>query len=197
MIKAIIFDYNGVITNHGDFESFLAEKAVKTNRNASEIQQMVRQHWDLAKIGAANSELLWIMVADYFRGDIQELRQEWLVWFGVRKDLLSLITTLRTRYKTALLTNIVRDWFEQVKKEQHLDKYFDYIVSSYEVRAAKPDPVIFGYLLRQAGLPAGECIFIDDQEKNTKAAQKLGFKVILFESVKKLKGKLAEYGVTV
>lgn len=197
MIKALIFDYNGVITTSGDFESFLAEKAEKTNRKANEIQLMVRQHWDLAKVGAANSELLWIMAADYFRCEVRQLRQEWLDWFGVRQDLLSFIKKLKNKYKTALLTNIIRDWFEQVKKEQYLDRYFDHIVSSYEARAAKPDPAIFGYVLRKLGLCAEECIFIDDQEKNTSAAAKLGFTVILFESMEKLQKKLAEYGVTV
>lgn len=197
MIKALIFDYNGVLTNHGDFESFLAEKAKNTSRDAREIQQIVRQYWDLAKVGAIDSELIWVHVAGYFHCEAQELRREWLSWFKLRQDLLLLITKLKNKYKTALLTNITRDWFEQVRKEQNLEAYFEVIVSSYEAKAAKPDPEIFEYTLQKLGLKADECIFIDDQEKNTSAAFKIGFKVILFESVKKLKVQLMEYGVMV
>ncbi|MEK6950846.1 MAG: HAD family phosphatase [Nanoarchaeota archaeon] len=196
MIKAVIFDYNGVITVPGDFESFLADKAKKTNREATAIQRLVREHWDRAKVGALDSELLWVQAADYFHCPRLELRQEWLSWFRLRKDLLLFIKQLKRNYKTALLTNIIRDWFEQVRPEQHLDDYFDVIVTSYEAQAAKPQPAIFKYALDQLGLKAEECIFVDDQEKNIRAAAALGFKTILFSSAEQLQQELSKPGVS-
>ncbi|MBI2668818.1 HAD family phosphatase [Candidatus Woesearchaeota archaeon] len=195
MIKAVIFDYNGVITNQGDFDGFLAEKAHQSHRPVQEIQQIVKHHWDLAKVGAIDSELIWVHAADYLHCEASELRQEWLSWFGLRKDLLLFIKQLKMKYKTALLTNITRDWFEQAKQEQHLDTYFDVIVSSYEAGAAKPGQKIFEYCLRKLNLGAADCIFIDDQTKNIESAANLGFKTILFLSEDQVKQGLITLGI--
>ncbi|MFF7079109.1 HAD-IA family hydrolase [Streptomyces lavendulae] len=39
----------------------------------------------------------------------------------------------------------------------------------------KPDPELFEVMLELLGLPAGECVFVDDTEEYVRAAEKLGF----------------------
>ena len=197
MIKAIIFDYNGVLTVPGEFNGFLAQEARHRNCDLAEIKKIVRHHWDLARVGAIKSELLWISAAQYFHCNPQELRQAWLAWFTLRPDLLLSIKKLKIKYQTVLLTNMIQDWFEQIKQEQHLNDYFHHLIASYEAQAAKPDIKIFNYTLLKLGLTPEECIFIDDQEKNTVAAARLGFKTILFSSTENLILQLAEHGVTI
>ena len=57
---------------------------------------------------------------------------------------------------------------------------FRHIVVSGEVGLVKPEPAIYAHLLKQAGAPAGDCLFIDDNEANIEAARELGFHVHRF-----------------
>ncbi|MEL0253261.1 MAG: HAD-IA family hydrolase, partial [Novosphingobium sp.] len=57
-----------------------------------------------------------------------------------------------------------------------LDVFEDIVVSGIE-RLIKPDPAIFVHTLEKLGSPSpGEVFFIDDSEKNTHAADALGFR---------------------
>ncbi|MFT4308457.1 MAG: HAD-IA family hydrolase [Candidatus Woesearchaeota archaeon] len=53
---------------------------------------------------------------------------------------------------------------------------------SYEMGVAKPDPAFFTQILTAIGASASECIFIDDNEKNVRAAIALGISGIRFET---------------
>ena len=59
---------------------------------------------------------------------------------------------------------------------------FDPIVTSYGEGVAKPDPEIYQRLLQKLDVPAEQCLFIDDIERNLLPAQQLGMKTILFTS---------------
>jgi len=51
---------------------------------------------------------------------------------------------------------------------------FDAVVISGEVGMRKPEREIFDLVLSQIGLPAAECVFVDDMEHNIVAAQRAG-----------------------
>ena len=53
---------------------------------------------------------------------------------------------------------------------------------SYEMGVAKPDPAFFTQILTAIGASASECLLIDDNEKNVRAAIALGISGIRFES---------------
>lgn len=54
------------------------------------------------------------------------------------------------------------------------ESYFDRCFYSDAMHLRKPDPEIYRTVLREAGLQAGETLFIDDNKPNTDAAEKLG-----------------------
>ncbi|MFC4586444.1 HAD family hydrolase [Sphaerisporangium corydalis] len=54
------------------------------------------------------------------------------------------------------------------------DEYFDQVVISGEVGMRKPEPRIFHHALALVGLPAEQCVFVDDIEANVQAARALG-----------------------
>jgi HAD superfamily hydrolase (TIGR01509 family) len=56
---------------------------------------------------------------------------------------------------------------------------FDAIVISGEVGLHKPGPEIFELTLREIGLPAAECVFIDDLRENIAGAEAVGITGIL------------------
>lgn len=57
--------------------------------------------------------------------------------------------------------------------------YFERIFLSYEMHLAKPDRAIFDEALRQAGIAAGDTLFIDDRQDNCSAAQAAGIETML------------------
>ena len=61
-----------------------------------------------------------------------------------------------------------------------LKKYFNYIISGYEVKKSKPAPDIFIKAAEMAGVSPGKCIVIEDSENGVLAAKHAGMKVIGF-----------------
>jgi HAD superfamily hydrolase (TIGR01509 family) len=88
-------------------------------------------------------------------------------------ELLAFIRTLKSRYKTGVISNSVRGIRERVKEYVNNDT-FDVIVFSDEEGVAKPDPEIYYRALLQLGVAAEETIFVDDYLPNVEGAQALG-----------------------
>ena len=59
----------------------------------------------------------------------------------------------------------------------------------------KPNPVFYQLLLDRFQLKAVETLFIDDNDRNINAAEKLGIKSILFHSPQQLKKDLRKSGI--
>jgi putative hydrolase of the HAD superfamily len=55
---------------------------------------------------------------------------------------------------------------------------FDGVVLSYQVGEMKPSPVFYGACTQAAGLPASECVFIDDLAENVAGARSAGLRGI-------------------
>ena len=69
-------------------------------------------------------------------------------------------------------------------------------VFSYDVGYRKPDEDIFRIALNLAGKTPGEVFFIDDNLKNVNQARKMGLNSHHFTSVKSLKQKMIELGLS-
>lgn len=73
--------------------------------------------------------------------------------------------------RTALLSN---SWGNEYPRDGWTEM-FDEVVISGEVGMRKPDADIFEHTLALLGLTAPECVFVDDLERNVRAAVALGF----------------------
>jgi epoxide hydrolase-like predicted phosphatase len=77
----------------------------------------------------------------------------------------------RAGLRTALLSN---SWGNDYPRDGW-DEMFDVVVISGEVGLRKPEPEIFALTVERLGLPAQECVFVDDLPHNVEAAAALGF----------------------
>lgn len=100
------------------------------------------------------------------------------------------------KHKLFLLTNIDAHTFEQLTKA-YRDVFclFDGVVASCNVHLVKPQPEIYQHLLDQHGLDAQQCVFIDDQQENLLAAQKLGIAGIHYTTFETVRKKLSDCGI--
>ena len=90
------------------------------------------------------------------------------------------------------LSNWPAEKFRLVRPVYEFFDWFQEIVISGEVGAAKPDPKIFEVLLDKVGRPARECLLIDDSSGNIEAAKRLGFQTIHFEHPAQLEAELIQ-----
>ncbi len=73
--------------------------------------------------------------------------------------------------------------------------HFDHFVISGQCGFIKPWKSIYEYLIKTYKLTPSECIFIDDQEENLIAAEKLGFNTYLMKgNYRELRRVLIEFG---
>ena len=85
----------------------------------------------------------------------------------------------RSGARTALLSN---SWGNGYPRE-HFSDTFDEVVISGEVGMRKPEPRIYLLTCQRIGLRPQECVFIDDLERNVRAAEELGMTGILHTDV--------------
>lgn len=94
-------------------------------------------------------------------------------------SMTSLVTRAHAAgVRTGLLSN---SWGNEYDRSDW-HEMFDAVVISGEVGMRKPEPEIFELALARIGLPAGECVFVDDMAHNIVAARQAGLAGIVHQS---------------
>jgi epoxide hydrolase-like predicted phosphatase len=100
----------------------------------------------------------------------------------VHDVMVERIRSLRAEgYKTALVTNNVREAAQQWRDIVPLDELFDVVVDSSEVGLRKPNPAIYHHALELLGVPPGRAVFLDDAEGNVAGAVRAGLAAVLVD----------------
>ena len=98
---------------------------------------------------------------------------------GVHWMMVHRVRELRAEgYRTAILTNNVKEWGEFWKSSIPLD-LFDLVVDSCEVGLRKPDPAIFRLTCERLGVAPEAAVFLDDTRRHVEAARQVGLHGIL------------------
>ena len=193
MIKNIAFDFGGVLFDL-DYEGAIA--TFKKIGLADAEQRLDRYHqrgvFELLESGCitpdAFCEELGKMCGRALTHD--EVMSAWLGYVGAPVDeaKLAMLDALRAEgYRTFLLSNtnpFVQAWAESPqfsKAGRPLSDYLEKCYCSYEVGIMKPDPAIFEYMLKDAGIAPTETLFLDDSPANIAAASDLGIQTLLVE----------------
>ena len=69
---------------------------------------------------------------------------------------------------------------------------FAFKTFSAEVRLVKPDAAIYEHTLQGLGVAAPDALFVDDRERNIKAAKALGMHAILYQSIAQFRDELKQ-----
>jgi putative hydrolase of the HAD superfamily len=102
--------------------------------------------------------------------------------FVLFDDVLSTLKTLKGRsFILGLLTNVAKE-MNAICRGLGLEPYLDFIVTSQEVGADKPQPPIFLTALERAGVSAAEAVHVGDQYKlDAVGARGVGITPILID----------------
>jgi len=120
--------------------------------------------------------------------EAQGLVRTMLADLSIYEDsMTSLVTRARAAgIRTALLSN---SWGHDYDRSDW-QEMFDAVVISGEVGMRKPEREIFELTLDRIGLPAGECVFIDDIPHNVAAAAEAGLVGIVHRTFDETAGEL-------
>lgn len=191
MIKAIIFDFAGVIGTDG-YWIWLKEN-VTDLESKREYYQKISEQVDKAAI--SNPEFVKAISDDTGIPE-DKIWQEIYKEIVINDELLKFIKQLKKKYKIGLLSNFTSPWLREIFENYNLHSYFDQLIISSEHKLIKPEPEIFHKMLKMLKVKKNEAIFIDDRQIHVDAANSIGIKGMLFASNQRLKNDLKEMGVT-
>lgn len=183
MIKQVIFDFAGVITDltwEGAVDSF-SRIGLK---NADKILDKYHQNgiFQALEEGEINTETFRQELSKMCGKDLtqEEIKDAWMGYFnGIDERKLTFLEELRKDYQVYLLSNTnpyVMSWAcsaDFSSEGKPLTDYFDKLYLSYEIGYTKPHEGIFDYLIKDANINPQEAIFIDDGLSNIETAQRL------------------------
>jgi epoxide hydrolase-like predicted phosphatase len=183
MIKAIIFDFFGVLTK--DYTRELEEAA--TPEVATAIWKLTRQN-DLGEVSDGN----FVIKLSALTGVPQvTINNEFYGHPTLNSGLLKLISNLKLHYKTGLISNASATSLTPYWTRSEMNEYFDESILSGEVGLVKPEHKIYQLACDRLGILPAEAVFIDDSEHNVTAAEDIGMVGVHFKSVTDLKAQLA------
>ncbi len=101
----------------------------------------------------------------------------------VYEQIVARIRDLRSAgYRTALITNNIREAGDQWRAKVPLDELFDVVIDSSAVGLRKPNPAIFHLALEQlGGVEPGRALFLDDHPGNVAGAEAAGLRALLVD----------------
>ncbi len=182
MVKNIIFDIGNVILNF-DLNYILPKFTENSDEQDFIVDNIINSpEWlgySLIDTGYITKENAIAIVQDRtnHKNDnlIESFWNNYNNYSLVDNRVIELIKNLKLQgYRIYLLSNINEHTFINVEKSGLFDIVDGYVLS-YKEHQVKPYVAIYETLLNRYELMASECLFIDDNEKNIKTAQELGF----------------------
>ena len=191
-ITTVISDFGGVLTTPliQSFASVQDETGIpmeELGKGMSRIEDAEGAHplYELEKGRISEADFLDKLAAELERelGHRPEMHRFREIYFDAlepNEPLIELMRELKASgYRMAMLTNNVREWEPLWRSMLPVDEIFELVVDSAFVGMRKPEPEIYELTLqRLGGVPAGECLFIDDADVNVEAARELGMSAV-------------------
>lgn len=202
-IKAVLFDYDGVLTlDKTGIESACKYISKYANIDFHYFEREYRKFWWNLIHGKTTHELIWNQLCSNLHKEIPiAVLYHSFNQTPIDEDMHDLVLKIKNaNLKTALITCNFSDRIAFVKKKFNLEKYFDTFAVSAELGFGKEAEKTFTDTLNTLGVLPEESIFIDDKEENLYIPKKLGINVIYFDdskrNINKLIACIQEYGIT-
>lgn len=97
------------------------------------------------------------------------------------------LSTLKSMgYRLGLASNSIRLTIDVMMKKACLDNYLDVMLSNEDVAKAKPDPEIYRTAIQELGLTPDRVLVVEDNENGIKAATAAGAHVLVVKDVEEV-----------
>jgi len=86
-------------------------------------------------------------------------------------------------YKMAVCSNSIRETLDLMLTRADLERYFEFTLSNQDVKTPKPDPEIYLKAMQKIGFSPEQCLIIEDNQNGVKAAKAAGAHLLQVNSV--------------
>jgi len=187
MIKAVIFDYGGVVKVGHPLSMDLARICNISEGELAQTKEERKLLSDQAEKGFMLDEQFFLEFQKIFakplpNNCLEQAQDVYRKTFKFIPETLELVKELKKQgIKTAVLSNIFKFEAEVIREHNGYDG-FDPVILSYEVGMVKPELDIYRLVIGELKVKPEECVFIDDKERNLLPAKELGIKTVLAQN---------------
>jgi beta-phosphoglucomutase len=192
MLRAVIFDFNGIIVNDEPihfrlFQKVLGEEGIVLTEEAYYSRYLgfddkgafsAAYRENNRHLGQQELANLIERKAVYYQ---QAIRNHVEIFPGVKR----LINDLSSRVPLAVASGALRHEIDTILSTAGLLRSFQVIIASEDVERGKPEPDIFLKALAQLNaladqnpISAAECVVIEDSKEGVKGARRAGMKCL-------------------
>ncbi len=200
-IQAVLFDFGGVLLQHGDGIDHQAVEG-RFGLVPGTLMRCLYQEGRYAEayLGRCTREEWWESVREAIERAAGKhapavLKAIEEADHPLNPDVISLVRSLRPRYRTGVVSNTTDGLEPRLRLEFGIADLFDVLVGSGDLGIAKPHPEIYLHTAGRLGLPPDACVFIDDAQRHVDGALAVGMKGLRYVSFPQLLTDLRSLGV--
>lgn len=180
--KNIVFDFGNVI---GKFDGhYILRQFCSSEQDLELLFDVIFSGWGELDKGTVdyneNIENVVRRVPARLEDTVRSFFRGWPEHIIPIRQTADFIRELKDRKVPIYLLSNAPTYFAEWAQRIDTLRLFDGIVFSAPLKMAKPEPEIYQYLFRTYDLKPEECFFIDDLEKNIRAAKEAGMDGIIF-----------------
>lgn len=191
--KNIVFDFGNVI---GKFDGhYILRQFCSSEQDLELLFDVIFSGWGELDKGTVdyneNIENVVRRVPARLEDTVRSFFRGWPEHIIPIRQTADFIRELKDRKIPIYLLSNAPTYFAEWAQRIDTLRLFDGIVFSAPLKMAKPEPEIYQYLFQTYDLKPEECFFIDDLEKNIRAAKEAGMDGIIFTgSIDEVKVKI-------
>ncbi|MCR5066720.1 MAG: HAD family phosphatase [Erysipelotrichaceae bacterium] len=179
MIKAILFDLDGVLVDSEAYEQRLNARFLKENNYKTDLSAFT----SIIGLGAGVD---WrAVLKDHMHpdDDKDDVLRKWELLMEDKRENVKfheimfpevpgVLRQLKSEgYRLAVCSSSLQFYVERAVRECGIDKYIDLAVSGYQFNRSKPFPDVYLYARDQFGLNSDECLVVEDSTNGIMAGK--------------------------
>jgi len=189
MIKAVIFDMDGVLIEAKDWHYDALNRALQLFGFEINRYQHLTTYDGLPTSKKLEMLSMESTLPRELHKFINEMKQEYtmeIVHAKCRPSFVHEFALSRLKgmdYKLAVASNSIRKTVEVMMEKAKLSPYLDLMLSNEDVTQAKPHPEIYTKAINHFGLDPKECLIVEDNDNGIRAATAAGAHVLAVTEV--------------
>jgi putative hydrolase of the HAD superfamily len=186
MIRAVVFDFGGVLAEEGFREGMKAigkGKGLDPDNFYRIASDLVYQTGYI--IGKTDEHSYWNALREKtgVKGEDEEFREEILKRFKLRPEMIKGAEKIKSSGLTSAILSDQTNWLDELDQRTPFHHHFDYVFNSFHLKKTKKDPSLFIDVCAALGVRPEEALFVDDNLENIKRAKGKGLRTIHFSGV--------------
>jgi putative hydrolase of the HAD superfamily len=200
-LKAVLFDYGNVLCLPQE-RSDLSLMSKCLDLDVDLLEPLYWQHRDEYDTGFINGQQYWSKIVQNLNRQISTEQLGRLIemdgnsWSRPNHAMAKWAGSLQGHgYRTAIISNMPIELHQHIVNKCTWLPTFDHYTFSCEIKAIKPNSVVFQHCLDALSLKPEETVFLDDRESNVEGARRLGMHGIVFSTTEDLAVEVAGLGL--